>query len=233
MPSLMRRLGGTLALLGPLLSATPAAIAAPVFSDAFETPVVTSAAGFQLYSPPVSLGPWTVTGTATIGLLRGTFASEGVTFPAVEGSAGQWADLTGAVSGGDGGVEATIATVPGQAYAISFHVGNVNDPGSTFGTSSTVQVYTDGTLAYTAINDGGVADLLTWELFEFTFTATAASTTFRFSNADPTGDNVNGLDAVSIRTIDDPTPAPEPAGLALALAALAALGGTTRRRARR
>lgn len=222
---------GTLALLGPLLAGAPAALAAPVFSDAFETPTVTSGLGFDLYNPPTALGPWTVTGTSSIALLQGSFTAAGVAFPAVEGTAGQWVDLTSIVSGGDGGVETTIATVAGQTYAISFHVGNINDATSTFGTSSTVQVYADGMLVSTAVNDGGVADTLTWEAFEFSFTATDGFTTFRFTNADPVGDNVNGLDAVSIRTVDV-TAVPEPTGLALALAGLAALRGSSRRRAR-
>jgi hypothetical protein len=96
---------------------------------------------------------------------------------------------------------------------VSFWVGNVNNPGAGFGTTSTVDVLlggTGGSLLLAATNASTTTSTLTWEQFTTTFTATGATSTLDFINEDPATDNSNGLDNVSV----NPT-VPEPSTLIL------------------
>jgi PEP-CTERM motif-containing protein len=46
---------------------------------------------------------------------------------------------------------------------------------------------------------------LTWEQFSLPFTATGLTTTIGFVNLDPSSDNSNGLDNVSLNAVPEPT----------------------------
>jgi hypothetical protein len=78
-------------------------------------------------------------------------------------------------------------------------VGNQVDPQGIFGVTSTVLVEVDGAVAYTAVNsqDSGTMTLA-WQQFAFDFTASSASTTVAFINADPPNDTSNFVDNVTL-----------------------------------
>jgi hypothetical protein len=96
-------------------------------------------------------------------------------------------------------VQQTVATVPGAAYVLTFSVGNIYFPGGDLGTTSTANVLINGSLALSATNTDGMGTTrLVSKAFTLRFTATSASTTVAFINADPTSDNTNGLDRVKL-----------------------------------
>lgn len=75
-----------------------------------------------------------------------------------------------------GGIEQTFATVPGEVYTVSFHLGTLAGAGRD-GTCA-ITVDADGqTQAYTHTNLGGTP---TWALKSFSFIADGASATIRF-----------------------------------------------------
>ena len=125
---------------GALILSHPAS-AGVLFADGFESPVVTPGA-FQNFNTGTTFGPWTVVGPQ-VSIVSTTFTQNGFSFVAQQGN--QWLDLTGdgANSTADG-VKTTLATTIGQAYNLSFYVGNIVDPGGVFGTSSTVDVLVNG-----------------------------------------------------------------------------------------
>jgi hypothetical protein len=164
----------------------------------FETPVVPAGACVQ-YPLGSSVGAWTVVGQAGNVNPCSTLLINGLTFPPEDGA--QAMDLTG-TSNSFTGVQQVVATTPGSAYLLAFWVGNQYDTSGTFGTTSTVEVFVDGTQVMAAVNDKIGLATLAWEEFGFTFTATAATTTIAFVNADPTSDtsNVAGEDATDAAT---------------------------------
>ena len=99
------------------------------------------------------------------------------------------------------GVQTTLATAIGQAYNLSFYVGNIVDPAGIFGTTSTVDVLVNGLPVLTATNSAGTGlTSQVWQQFSLAGVATTASTTFEFLNGDPSGDSSNGLDNIVIST---------------------------------
>ena len=94
-----------------------------------------------------------------------------------------------------------MTTVPGRRYVFSFWSGNVVYPAGGWGTTSTVKVRLDGTEIYTAVNDSGGAGQtsLAWKRYCTFFTAIGTSTQVALVNADPSGDNSNIIDDVSLR----------------------------------
>lgn len=183
-------------------------------NGSFETPVVTPGFFENFDSGSTGITGWTVVGPQ-VSVVSGTFSQNGIAFPAEDGV--QWLDLTGDGSNSVEGVEQTVATTSGTKYDLSFWVGNVNNPGGIFGTTSTVNVHLggiSGTLIDTATNSSTTAGTLVWEKFTTSFTASGSTTTLDFINGDPSGDNSNGLDNVSL-TAAGATTVPEPATLPL------------------
>jgi len=177
--------------------AAPAAHAANLIKDgSFESPVV-APGGFDDFSTGQSFSKWTVVGvTGDVAVVSGSFTQNGITFPAKAG--GQWLDLTGFLSDNATGVQQIVGTTAGQNYLLKFSVGNVVDPNNVFGTTSTVDVFVDGVHRMSAVNAAGNATTMTWKSFRLAFAAASSQTTIAFINGDPAGDNVNGLDAVSL-----------------------------------
>jgi len=162
----------------------------------FETPLAPSG-GFLIFNVGSKFSKWHVVGASgDIGIVSGTFAQNGFTFPAGCGS--QWVDLTG-VSTTGAGVAQKIATVQGSHHVLTFSVGNVVDPNGIFGTTSTVNVLVNGVQTFKAVNKKGVGlKVQVWKSFTTTITAPSSSTTITFVNGDPAGDDNNGLDCVKL-----------------------------------
>jgi hypothetical protein len=166
-----------------------------LYDAGFESPVV-PVGGFSLFGSGQGFSKWQVVGTGNVAICSTTFASDGFTFPAKSG--GQWLDLTGTTQS-RAGVQQTVATAPGQLYALTFWVGNIYDPGGPYGTTSTVRVYVNGSLALTVRNSRGTGTTtMAWQRFRTTFSATSTETTLAFINADPRNDSSNGLDDVRL-----------------------------------
>jgi len=160
----------------------------------FEQPVV-GTGGYKLVPSGQSFAGWKVVGaTGNVGPISGAFSQNGIAFTAKAGK--QWLDLTG-LSNSVTGVAKTVKTKPGASYRLSFAVGNVVDSGGIFGTISTVNVLVNGHNVLAATNRTGGHEQA-WKTFTVTVKATSASTTISFMNGDPSTDNDNGLDAVSL-----------------------------------
>ena len=184
--------------------AVAAHAAAGQFVDGgFEQPVV-PVGGFSDFSTGQTIDKWSVVGASgNVSLVSTTFSQNGIAFPAHSGH--QWLDLTG-VSQTATGVQQTVRTVPGSDYTLTFFVGNVVNPGGIFGTTSTVDVFMDGTRLMTATNVLGKGkNRLVWQKFTTTITATGTRTTFAFINGDPASDTLCGLDAVSLALVPPET----------------------------
>jgi hypothetical protein len=208
-----------------LLTAMP--VAAQIGNGSFETPPL-PVGGVQFFGNGATIGPWTVVGApGNVGTVANGFSFGGVTFNAQDGN--QFLDLTGS-SNSNTGVEQTVTTLPGATYNLSFYVGNVNDPAAGLGTTSTVQVFVNGTQLADAVNSSGNATGVTWLPFTRAFTASGPSTTIRFLNGDPSNDTANGLDNVTLTAAAVTTP--EPGSITLLATGIVGLVAATRRRRR-
>jgi hypothetical protein len=85
------------------------------------------------------------------------------------------------------------------SYTLSFWIGNIVDPGGTYGKTSTVEVSINGgpRIPFTNADETG-ATAMNRKQFTTSFTANSASTTIAFFNGDPGNDNSNGLDNIAI-----------------------------------
>jgi Protein of unknown function (DUF642)/PEP-CTERM motif len=194
-----------------------------ISNGSFETPTV-PVEGFMNFLTGSTFPGWTVVGTANrdVSIVSGSYVSNGATFPAQSGV--QWLDLTGYLSNTSGeGVEQTISTVPLQAYQLTYWVGNVTAPG--YGTSSTVNISIDGVPTFSDTNSMASPTLQVWEQFTHTFVATGSSTVLDFLNGDPSNDNTNGIDNLSVMPVMSTVPEPNTLFLFISggLAGLAAL----------
>jgi hypothetical protein len=198
-----------------------------IVNGSFETPTVPAGGFTDFASGSSGITGWTVVGAATgVSIVSGSAISAGISLPAESGA--QWLDLTGDGANGKEGVEQTFATTAGTLYTVSFWVGNVNNPASGNGTSSTVDVLlggVGGTSLLAATNASAGSTTLTWEQFTTTFTATGATSTLDFINADPASDGLNGLDNVSVNPA-----VPEPSTLLLLGSGSLGLLGWARRK---
>jgi Protein of unknown function (DUF642)/PEP-CTERM motif len=218
----MRRalFAGAVALLS---SAT--AFGANLLTDgSFETPTVPVGA-FTNFGAG-AMGGWTVVGPQ-VSIVSGSFAQNGISFLAEDGA--QWLDLTGDGSNTTSeGVQQSVATAAGHTYLLSFWVGNVDNAGGIFGSTSSVDLMINGA-SHGAFTNSCTSCTATqaWEQFTASFVATGATTMVTFLNGDGRTDNSNGLDNV-VLTGQPGTGVPEPA--TLGLLALGVAGTLWRRR---
>jgi Protein of unknown function (DUF642)/PEP-CTERM motif len=197
-----------------------------ITNGSFEVPTVPVGGFTNFTNGSGAITGWTVVGPQ-VSVVSNSYVSECCTFPAEDGL--QWLDLTGDGSNRDTeGVEQTVATMQGTQYTLSFWVGNVYDPRGIYGTTSTADVYINGTEVMAATNSNMTTGTQTWEQFNYMFTADGSSTTIEFLNGDPSNDNTNGLDNV---TLNATGAAPEPSSLLLFGAGLCGLGITFKRKA--
>ena len=180
-----------------------------IVNGGFEEPVVRPG-GYVTYRPGQAFTGWQVIGpSGGVSPISGSYTHSGIRFVAREGQ--QWLDLTGPSASTGVGVQQTVQSTPGQVYDLAFWVGNVSAGG--FGTTSTVEVFVDGQSLGLARNDQTIPGQQGWGLFKMQVTATGNRTTVAFVNRDPSNDNSNGLDAVSLVRAQaaQASAAPEPA----------------------
>ena len=202
----------------------PAAQANIFINGDFETPAIGSGS-YILHNPgDTSLTGWTILAQIA---QDGTFICCGYT-GLIAASGQDWLDMTGNNDDGTGGISQTVSTIVGHTYQLSFEIGNAVAVGGPATATSTITTMVAGAAAYSDTN-ASTSTSLQWQTVTHTFVATAASTAISFSNGDPAGDDLNGLDNVVLTDVTAPTPpptnAPEPAALSLfALGALLTLG---------
>jgi hypothetical protein len=203
-----------------------------ITNGSFETTVPAVPSGsFNLYSPGNTTGVpgWTVVGPGVdIGVVNTLFAQSGISFGSEDGN--NWVDLTGFNANATEGVSQTIATNIGDSYTLTFWVGNVDSPATGFGVTSTVHVLADATSLGSFTNSCTTCTTTQqWQMFTATFTASSTSTTLEFLNADPSNDNDNGLDNVSLVDNGPAATAAEPSSIALLASGLFGLAALMRR----
>jgi hypothetical protein len=202
-------------------------------NGSFETPTVAPGTFTNFSVGSSLLTDWSVVGSAgqDVSIVSGSFAQNGVTFNAEDGS--QWLDLTGDGSNSTEGVSQTITTIAGDKYQLSYYIGNTSG-GGIFGTRSTVDGSFGG-VAFSDTNSIGDTTGLNWTQFTHTFVATGTSATLIFRSGDPSSDNSNGLDNIVVTDLTGGTtskvPEIDPASAGSALVLL--LGGVAVLRGRR
>ncbi|MGA8533017.1 MAG: DUF642 domain-containing protein [Candidatus Tumulicola sp.] len=181
------------ALYAPAPTPTPTNF---ILNGSFEKPVA-PASSYLLFSKGHTFFSWTVSGAAgNVAVIGKNFSAHGFNLPAQCGK--QWLDLTGTSETKTGVRQATV-TVAQTKYTLTFEVGNVYQPSGSIGTSSTALVYVNGRKIYTATNNKGRGvNHIVWERFSTTFTAPSSKTVIQFLNGDPSSDNLNGLDCVTL-----------------------------------
>jgi hypothetical protein len=181
-------------LTASVLSASGASL---IKNGGFEQPVVPSG-GFKCFNTGQTFANWTVVGaTGNVCILGATYTANGFAYPPEAGA--QSIDITGQGATTGIGITQTVATTPGAAYQLTFWVGNVVDSTGPLGLTSTIDVLVDGVQVYMATNSLGVGlTNVVWQKFTATITSATAQTSITFVNGDPSNDNSNILDAVSL-----------------------------------
>jgi len=167
-------------------------------NGSFERPVVPVGTFKNFDTGTATLTSWQVVGTVgNVSVVNSAYLGNGFTWPAAVGE--QWLDLTGDGSNGATGVQQTIATTAGTAYTLTFYVGNPNDPGGPSGTTSTLNVFVNGTQTFSITNLAGAGlTSIFWQKYTTTIVATSSETTLAFMNGDGPDDNTNGLDGITL-----------------------------------
>jgi hypothetical protein len=199
----------------PSTSVTPSTTTGPVVTDevttpaasgcdgtsmlvdcSFESPVV-AVGGYQLFAVGAEFAGWTVIGApGNVAPLSEAFTSAGFVWSAHDGH--QTLDLTG-LSNTATGVSQAVATAAGVKYNVSFWIGNVVDPGGSYGKQTSVNVLVDRVQIDAATNsDGAGLKSPAYKEFTVSFTATSSSTTIAFVNADPATDNSSIIDDITM-----------------------------------
>lgn len=195
-------LRGLIAMAMLVSAALPARAADLARNGSFENPVVASGT-YVSFNTGDKIGPWKVVGASgNVAVVNKDFTYCAHTFPAKHGA--QFIDLTGTTDTPTG-VQQKISTIVGATYSLSFFVGNVYDPGSNCGTTSTVNLFIDSVAVGSFTNSRGMgSSAIDWKKATQTFVAQNATTTIALINGDPGADTANGLDRVSIALVAGP-----------------------------
>lgn len=210
--------------LAALIATAPATAAVNlVVNGDFEAAPAANGSYIQYFGGG-SFPGWSVTGSDVI-VIDESYSEQGLVFNAQGGSQNA-IDLTGAGNTGPAdGIVQTIATAAGQKYRLIFFVGNASPTGGNAGSytqPSTVNLSINGGLPISYTNAVNVPFGIDYKQFSLDFTATGA-TTLAFSNG-TVGDNMLGLDTVSVSAV------PEPATWGLMIVGFGMVGLAARRR---
>lgn len=192
-----------IAVLAPL-ALSPSSRAAVIANGSFESPDVAVGTFDTFGNASTAITGWVVVGfDATV--VSGPFPALPMIFQAQDGN--QFLDLTGpGTNSSTNGVVQSVATIPGQLYSLSFHVGSGTDF-STFA-ASTVDLSIDGGARVGYTNPNIPATHLDWQQFVVEFTATGLVTDIAFYNGSGAGNHLSGLDNVAITAIPESSAIP-------------------------
>jgi Protein of unknown function (DUF642) len=221
----MRHLFRALTLAAAFGISTTASAA--ILDGGFEFPGSPDIKQYGSSGPSSTIGAWTVTGDANnaVLLLSKNYAESGVSFNAHSGDYA--VDLTGAGNTSPGnGIYQDISTVFGQAYALTFWVGNAtgnggaNTPFYTLASSTNLMIDLTGPFSFT----NGNTDLgaVNWQQFTYNFVAGGPTTRISFLNNTDSRDNYLGLDDVGIAAVPGPIVGAGLPGLVMAFGGLLA-----------
>ena len=194
------------------------AVAAPAFSDSFESVVLPGSQIFQNFTAGSSFGGWTV-GGLSVDVVNGA----GISVPASNGA--QAVDLFGI---GPGSISRVVTLVPGQAYSLTFdYRANFNDvaPPAALGGQYLAQVSVGQELPRTfGITESDAR--AGWKSSTINFTTTTAQTVLSFTGLVGGGAFYGGvmIDNVTVAAV------PEPHEWAMMLAGLGLVGWAARRK---
>ena len=187
------------------------------------------AGGIKFYGNGQTIGGggWTVIGdqdpqNAALNI-HTTYMEPGITYNSQAGP--NALDLTAGGNTGMNAIEQTIATIAGQAYTLSFYLGNATSNASPLASSVSLQI---GDAAAQIFSNALVSPgAVNWLNFTTPFVATGSSTAIRFTNLTPGPDNYAGLDTISVQAV----PAvPEPATWMMMILGFGVVGFGLRRR---
>jgi len=178
---------------------------------------------------PSNIGGWSVIGKggvpgAAVVLQLGNNYTEtngaGGTLHFHAQSGNQSLDLTGEGNQGlTNGVKQSVATGSGLAYRLSFYVGNQDNNAPGYTNPSSIVLFIDGSVIDTFTTATNTPNDVSWQHFQYDFTAASALTTIAFLNGTGVGDNYAGLDHVFLSAR---SAVPEPGTLGLILSGVAA-----------
>ena len=219
----MNRLLAAAAVVASTIAA-PALAASLIVNGDFESDPAPSP-GYTQYPGGSSFTGWSVTGNDVL-LIDRLYSESGLVFNA-QGGSNNAIDLTGAGNTGFAdGITQTVATEAGKTYKLVFFVGNASPTGGNafaYRNPSIVNLSIDGGGLQSFTNGTDTPFAINWKRFSTIFVATGA-TSLAFSNGTPPGDNMAGLDTVSLVAI------PEPATWAMLVLGFGLVGVASRRR---
>ena len=192
-----------------LLLGSPNAQAGLIVNGSFEQPVLSAGEYRDVAGgDSTTITGWTVLGN-DVGLVQNAFSEPGNGMTQFNAQAGlNSLDLTGSAnSGPTDGIQQTVATTPGQQYALSFYVGRAqsSNGSSIYQGPATIRLSINGGSAVSFTNtDTPTPGFMDWQNFNTIFTAATSSTTIAFLNGTPTGTNEAGLDNVSVVGVPEP-----------------------------
>lgn len=197
-----------------------------ISNGGFETPVTVGGSSTTLAGGSITITGWQVVGPNIL-LLNTGYTEANVSFAAHSGL--NSVDLTGAINvGPTAGITQTVDTSIGQAYLLSFWLGNADGSGnSNYLLPSALNVSINGGATQTFSNSDTTTFTVNWKQFSTGFVATSTSTTLSFLNATGATDAEAGLDDVVLVAV------PEPTTTALVLAGLVGVWVRVRVRVRR
>jgi hypothetical protein len=207
-----------LACAAAALSGLASSTHASVNNGSFETPPVGTGSFSNHLGGSTAITGWTVLGSV-VTLINESYVESSITFNAQDGT--QWLDLSGPGSNlASNGVTQDVATMIGQPYRISFYVGSATNNVNIF--ASTVDLSIAGGPRVSFTNPTAPRNSMDWQLFSVDFVATSDLTNISFFHGSGLGNNLSGLDNVTLELV--PTPG---------AAALLGLGGLVASRRRR